>query len=433
MKKPARATKAVARNQALANGNPSQPKPRKFAFISFAWAVIGISSITIALCVAASATDVLQGHVRDEQKTSPAGRPDSTPRGGQAPVNEKVDKANSLSDKYGAVANSPTVAAAIAKAEALGGVEKLERAAGAKAAADREEALAHGQFLPGMDQTSILMHGFVPPGMSQEQAAMLSKGLPKLPVTPRSGPITPEMADRMAGMPSDPGAGLPGIQAENQQIYESYMRQRFGPVSLPPLHRDHGWLAQHVHRTATGFVVDHQMSLIEPQYAYDGGHGSVRELTDSSGNLVAAYGYDPYGRQTKLSGTGVDADFGYDGYYVHQRSGLNLAVHRAYSPSLGRWLSRDPIGEKGGTNLYAYVRNNPISYVDPLGLCQVPTTNNSFNCKDYCFRVCHGTLEPCYTDCYNQCVRGGGAGGNRLPQKQLTGVDPLNDQVVAAP
>ncbi len=41
---------------------------------------------------------------------------------------------------------------------------------------------------------------------------------------------------------------------------------------------------------------------------------------------------------------------------------------RYYSPSLGRWLSRDPIAEQGGLNLYAYVLNDPINSTDPLGL-----------------------------------------------------------------
>ena len=36
----------------------------------------------------------------------------------------------------------------------------------------------------------------------------------------------------------------------------------------------------------------------------------------------------------------------------------------------GRWLSRDPIGESGGINLYGYVGNSPVNYVDPLGLFQ---------------------------------------------------------------
>jgi RHS repeat-associated protein len=94
---------------------------------------------------------------------------------------------------------------------------------------------------------------------------------------------------------------------------------------------------------------------------------SVRELTDSSGTVQARYDYDPYGRRTKLSGS-IDADFGFTGHYYHQPSGLHLAVYRAYDADLGRWISRDPIGENGGINLYRYVRNTVINLNDPLGL-----------------------------------------------------------------
>ena len=41
---------------------------------------------------------------------------------------------------------------------------------------------------------------------------------------------------------------------------------------------------------------------------------------------------------------------------------------RPYDPNLGRWIQRDPIGERGGLNLYGYVQNNPIVKTDPLGL-----------------------------------------------------------------
>ncbi len=61
-------------------------------------------------------------------------------------------------------------------------------------------------------------------------------------------------------------------------------------------------------------------------------------------------------------------DFGYTGHYTHTKSGLALAPYRAYDPDLARWLSRDPIGETEGANLYRYVSNDPISFADPLGL-----------------------------------------------------------------
>jgi RHS repeat-associated protein len=52
----------------------------------------------------------------------------------------------------------------------------------------------------------------------------------------------------------------------------------------------------------------------------------------------------------------------------HQPSGLSLYLYRAYDPNLQRWLNRDPIEELGGNNLYAYVANEPISWVDRNGL-----------------------------------------------------------------
>ena len=110
--------------------------------------------------------------------------------------------------------------------------------------------------------------------------------------------------------------------------------------------------------------------------------GSIRGLTDNSGVSQASYSFDPYGRVTKLQET-VPSDFGFAGYYLHARSGLNLTVSRAYSAELSRWISRDPIAERGSLNLYGYVSNNPLSFVDPLGrkrcLAQTPTLNDPFD------------------------------------------------------
>jgi RHS repeat-associated protein len=106
-------------------------------------------------------------------------------------------------------------------------------------------------------------------------------------------------------------------------------------------------------------------------YFYTRDHlGSVRELTDSGGNLRARYGYDPFGRRVHLAGD-LETDFGFAGMLWSAEAGLALTWFRAYDPELGRWLSRDPLGDveiEEGPNLYAYVGNNPINVVDWLGL-----------------------------------------------------------------
>jgi RHS repeat-associated protein len=102
--------------------------------------------------------------------------------------------------------------------------------------------------------------------------------------------------------------------------------------------------------------------------------GSVREVTDRNGNVVARYSYDLYGRRTRLAGKS-DADCGFAWMFWLDDAGLGLTKFRVYEPNVGRWLSRDPLKNaelKEGNNLFCYVRNDPINAVDPLGLIYEP-------------------------------------------------------------
>jgi RHS repeat-associated protein len=109
-----------------------------------------------------------------------------------------------------------------------------------------------------------------------------------------------------------------------------------------------------------------------PYYYVKDQLGSVEGLVTGSGSVAAEYSYDPYGNQTTVSGTLV-SDVGYAGYFHHAASGLDFALFRAYDPVHARWLNRDPIGENGGINLYAYTASNPITLTDSSGLCTIPT------------------------------------------------------------
>jgi RHS repeat-associated protein len=95
--------------------------------------------------------------------------------------------------------------------------------------------------------------------------------------------------------------------------------------------------------------------------------GSLREVTNSSGQLQRRDDYDPYGRP-RVVVEGIEAPLGFGAHSPQDDLGLVLAKHRAYDPSLGRWLSDDPAGLIDGPNRFAYALNSPVTNVDPLGL-----------------------------------------------------------------
>jgi RHS repeat-associated protein len=94
--------------------------------------------------------------------------------------------------------------------------------------------------------------------------------------------------------------------------------------------------------------------------------GSVRDAIEvGSGQRVASVDYDPYGNA--LNGGGKDgADFGFAGMLYHRDSGLYLTRNRAYDPRTARWLSRNPLEEAGGVNLYVFAFDNPLRPLGPI-------------------------------------------------------------------
>ncbi len=128
--------------------------------------------------------------------------------------------------------------------------------------------------------------------------------------------------------------------------------------------------------------------------------GNVREIIDSSGSTAAVYDYTTLQGPVKVSGSLDATKLTIGEYYHHAATGLELALYRAYDSVLGRWLSRDPIEEIGGLNLYSYLRNSPISFLDLFGDAPQKYDNSCVaNATQEAIRRATGKLIPEQTIC----------------------------------
>ena len=120
------------------------------------------------------------------------------------------------------------------------------------------------------------------------------------------------------------------------------------------------------HPESTGLDTPFSMTYNGEIYYYvTDGNKNVTALLDADGNRAAEYIYHPFGTIYSKTGPMVDLNpFRFSSEYHDDETGLVYYNYRYYSPELGRWISRDPIEEEGGVNLYAMVGNNPVNYWD---------------------------------------------------------------------
>lgn len=98
---------------------------------------------------------------------------------------------------------------------------------------------------------------------------------------------------------------------------------------------------------------------------------NATELFDSSGGIAAIYDYSPFGEITAITGAAALNPVRFSSEIFDLAIGLVDYNCRSYNPCDGRFISRDPIGERGGLNLYGFVGNDPINKWDMIGLLGV--------------------------------------------------------------
>jgi RHS repeat-associated protein len=115
--------------------------------------------------------------------------------------------------------------------------------------------------------------------------------------------------------------------------------------------------------------------FVDPSALQQGYYGPDQLGTprfDQVASSIYELDYDPLGNQT--AGPANVLPIGYAGMLFDSASGLNTTQYRSYDPGIGRWLSRDPLGEASdpAANLYRYVGGNPIGFTDASGLQYIP-------------------------------------------------------------
>jgi RHS repeat-associated protein len=128
--------------------------------------------------------------------------------------------------------------------------------------------------------------------------------------------------------------------------------------------RTYGWAPHSRWGTDPLFV-----KLGSHYYWYQNDHqGTPQKIITTSGLVVWSAVYDSFGN-AQIGVQGITNNLRFPGQYFDAETGLHYNLHRYYDPATGLYLRTDPYVQ--GLNLYAYCFNNPVTLIDPRGLCAV--------------------------------------------------------------
>ncbi|MFZ1326772.1 MAG: RHS repeat-associated core domain-containing protein, partial [Candidatus Contendobacter sp.] len=96
--------------------------------------------------------------------------------------------------------------------------------------------------------------------------------------------------------------------------------------------------------------------------------GTPKLATNPQGQITWQAQAEAFGTTTPDPHSAITVNLRFPGQYFDEESGLHYNYFRDYDPQIGRYIQSDPIGLKGGINTYAYVEENPVLRIDPLGL-----------------------------------------------------------------
>ncbi|MBN3745418.1 type IV secretion protein Rhs [Burkholderia sp. Se-20373] len=97
-------------------------------------------------------------------------------------------------------------------------------------------------------------------------------------------------------------------------------------------------------------------------------NGLPARVIDDNGSVTWEGRFDPWGTENPPAETGhAHQPLRFQGQYYDDETGLHYNRHRYYGPASGNFMCADPIGLRGGNNLYAYAPN-PLAWIDPTGL-----------------------------------------------------------------